>query len=129
MNGLKQSGGFTIPVDARAYIRTHFDASSASEEETGLEIARTLTDTGELVCPHSAIGIEVARAHRNISVPMVALATAHPAKFPDAVEAATGVHPPLPKRMGDLYDRSERVTRVANDLTMLKKIIRETRAK
>ena len=57
--------------------------------------------------------------------PLVTLATAHPAKFPDAVEAATGRRPPLPSRMADLYDRPERVTRVPNELQTLKKIIRE----
>jgi threonine synthase len=51
---------------------------------------------------------------------MVTLATAHPAKFPDAVEAATGIHPPLPPRMADLYDRPERLTRVPNELEALK---------
>jgi threonine synthase len=56
---------------------------------------------------------------------MVTLATAHPAKFPDAVEAATGIRPPLPPRMADLYDRPERVTRVPNDLDALKTLIRE----
>jgi threonine synthase len=50
---------------------------------------------------------------------MVTLATAHPAKFPDAVNKASSVHPPLPPRMADLYDRPERVTRIANDLTAL----------
>ena len=59
---------------------------------------------------------------------MITLATAHPAKFPDAVEAATGIRPPLPNRMADLYDRSERVTRVANDLGALENIIREKRS-
>jgi threonine synthase len=60
---------------------------------------------------------------------MVALATAHPAKFPDAVEAATGQRPPLPKHMADLYERPERVTRVANDLPAIEALIREKRAK
>ena len=55
---------------------------------------------------------------------MITLATAHPAKFPDAVERATGVHPPLPPRMADLYERSERVTRIANDLTAIQDHIR-----
>ena len=56
---------------------------------------------------------------------MITLATAHPAKFPGAVEAATGIRPPLPKRMADLYERSERVTEVANDLGALKTLIQE----
>ncbi|MDE3123013.1 MAG: threonine synthase, partial [Paracoccaceae bacterium] len=57
--------------------------------------------------------------------PMVTLATAHPAKFPDAVEAATGQRPALPARMADLFDRPERVTEVANDLAALEALIRE----
>jgi threonine synthase len=56
---------------------------------------------------------------------MITLATAHPAKFPDAVEAATGLRPPLPARMADLFDRPERVTRVPNDLSALETLIRE----
>jgi threonine synthase len=56
---------------------------------------------------------------------MVTLATAHPAKFPDAVEAATGIRPGLPARMGDLFQRPERVTRVPNDLAALKTLIRD----
>ena len=75
---------------------------------------------GELLCPHSAIGVKVADEHREEAVPMITLATAHPAKFPDAVEAATGIRPPLPQRMADLFDRPERLTRVANDLDALK---------
>jgi threonine synthase len=59
------------------------------------------------------------------SNPMVTLATAHPAKFPDAVQAATGLRPPLPPRMADLYDRAERVTPVPDDLTVLQTLIRE----
>jgi threonine synthase len=55
---------------------------------------------------------------------MITLATAHPAKFPDAVEAATGQRPPLPDHMADLFDREERVTRVPNDLEALKDIIK-----
>ena len=57
---------------------------------------------------------------RDPASPMVTLATAHPAKFPDAVEAATGIRPPLPARMADLFDREERFTRLPNDLDALK---------
>jgi threonine synthase len=56
---------------------------------------------------------------------MITLATAHPAKFPDAVEAAMGVRPPLPPRMADLFDRDERLARVPNDLAALEALIRE----
>ena len=56
---------------------------------------------------------------------MITLATAHPAKFPDAVEKASGIRPPLPDRMADLFDRDERVTRVANDLGQLETLIQD----
>jgi threonine synthase len=56
---------------------------------------------------------------------MITLATAHPAKFPDAVEAASGIRPPLPARMADLYDRDERITRIANDLGAIETLIKE----
>ncbi len=129
MNDLKTNGAFHIPENARAYLAQHFDADMASEDETRDQITQTFEDTGELVCPHTAVGLDVAATHLDIATPMVALATAHPAKFPDAVEAATGIRPPLPKHMADLYDRSERVTQVDNDLAAIQKIIRGKRAK
>ena len=70
-----------------------------------------------MLCPHTAVGVKVAEEHLGGATPMITLATAHPAKFPDAVEAATGARPPLPSWMADLYDRPERLTRVGNALT------------
>jgi threonine synthase len=75
------------------------------------------------------VGVHVAEAQRETGTPMITLATAHPAKFPDAVEQASGIRPALPDRMADLFDRPERVTRVANDLEALETLIRERRAK
>jgi threonine synthase len=73
--------------------------------------------TGVLVDPHTAVGIGAARQVRaDADVPMVCLATAHPAKFPDAVEQATGVRPPLPERLADLLDRPERFDVLRVDL-------------
>jgi threonine synthase len=73
--------------------------------------------TGMLIDPHSAIGVAAAQAKRkDASTPVVALATAHPAKFPDAVEKATGIRPALPPHLADLYSRKERMTVLANDL-------------
>ena len=82
-----------------------------------------------MLCPHSAIGVKVAEEKRDPSVPMITLATAHPAKFPAAVEEASGQHPALPQRMADLYDRAERVTRIANDLDALETLIKDRIAK
>ncbi|MBP1807160.1 threonine synthase [Rubellimicrobium aerolatum] len=124
MASLRAEGGFTVGQGAIEQLREWFASGRASEEETAAAIARTLATTGELVCPHTAVGIHVAEPHLG-EVPMVTLATAHPAKFPDAVEAATGIRPPLPPRMADLYDRPERVTRVPNDLDALQTLIRE----
>ena len=123
MAGLAQSGGFELGQAAWDWLRGRFASGRASEEETRATIARVARETGEILCPHTAVGVQVAEAFLG-PVPMVTLATAHPAKFPDAVAAATGVRPPLPSRMGDLYERPERVTRVGNDLDALRAIIR-----
>lgn len=124
MDGLKQGGGFAIPQAALAALRAEFDSGRASEEETSATIARVLAQSGELLCPHSAIGVKVAEEHVGLA-PMVTLATAHPAKFPDAVEKASGIRPALPPRMADLFQRPERVTRVPNDLAALKALIQD----
>jgi threonine synthase len=85
-----------------------FDAASLDDRAT-LEVIREVHEsTGVLVDPHTAVGIGAARARRRGARPMVALATAHPAKFPDAVEQATGIRPPLPARLADLLEREER---------------------
>jgi threonine synthase len=79
---------------------------------------------GETLDPHTAVGYAVAQQHRrDRSVPMVVLATAHPAKFPDAVQKATGERPALPPRLADLLHRTERVDGLTNDLEALKELI------
>jgi threonine synthase len=119
-----KSGGFHISQGALQMLRAEFASGRCSEAETTQTITRTLAQTGELLCPHSAVGVKVAEEHLG-SAPMVTLATAHPAKFPDAVKAATGIHPALPPRMADLFDRPERQTRVPDDLSALQALIRE----
>ena len=74
--------------------------------------------------PHSAVGVKVGNEHLS-ATPMITLATAHPAKFPDAVEAAMGARPGLPPHMADMMDKDERVTRVPNDLGALETLIKE----
>ncbi|SHJ14107.1 threonine synthase [Wenxinia saemankumensis] len=122
MRALAEEGGFAVGQGAWEYLREQFDSGRASEDETSATIARTRAATGETLCPHTAVGVHVAEAHLG-AVPMITLATAHPAKFPDAVEAATGDRPPLPSRMADLYDRPERVTDVPDDLAALQDLI------
>jgi threonine synthase len=99
----------------------------ATEDETIATINHVAEVTGEVLCPHSAIGVKVADELRAPEVPMITLATAHPAKFPDAVEKATGTRPGLPPFMASLYDRPERVTEAKNDLAALQSLIRERR--
>lgn len=121
-------GGFDVSQGAMQVLQEIYSSGRASEEETRMMISEALKTTGELLCPHSAVGVKVAEDQRDRATPMVTLATAHPAKFPDAVEAATGIRPPLPARMADLFDRPERLTRVANDLDALKSHITEALA-
>ena len=125
MDGLKSEGGFEISQGIQQKLSEDFGSRRVSEAETSATIAAHCKSTGEILCPHSAIGVNVAEALRDPHVPMVTLATAHPAKFPDAVEAATSQRPELPERMADLYSRSERLTRVANDLAPLQQLIKE----
>jgi len=119
-----KSGGFTISQGALQMLQGTFASGWCSETETSATITASLKSTGELLCPHSAVGVKVANEHLG-ATPMITLATAHPAKFPDAVEAATGIRPGLPPRMADLFERTERVTRVANDLPAIQALIRE----
>jgi threonine synthase len=122
MDELKNSGEFTISQGAIDMLRETFVSGRASEPETMATIKDMLARTGEVLCPHSAVAVKVAEEHLGTE-PMITLATAHPAKFPAAVEEACGIHPPLPARMGDLFAREERFTEVDNDLAALTKLI------
>ena len=124
MDELKQ-GGFKISHNALGYLNAIFGSGRVSEAETSATIRDTLAASAELLCPHSAVGVHVTNTNRYATVPTITLATAHPAKFPDAVEAATGIRPPLPSRMADLYERPERITRVPNDLGALETLVQE----
>ena len=127
MEELKTQGGFRISQGALERLRGLFASGRASEDETMATIKRAKADMGELLCPHSAVGVHVAEDHLG-ATPMITLATAHPAKFPDAVEEASGIRPGLPPRMADLFEREERMTRVEDDLGALQEIIREGRS-
>ncbi len=118
--GELSGGGFDVSQGALQMLQEVFTSGRASESETLATIKAVLAASKELLCPHSAVAVKVAAEKRRASVPMITLATAHPAKFPAAVEQASGVHPPLPPAMSDLYERPERITRIANDLDALK---------
>jgi threonine synthase len=128
MAELSRDGGFTLSQGALARLGSDFDSAATSEVETLATIRDTYRATGEIVCPHTAVAIHAARVRRgDPAVPMVVLATAHAAKFPDAVEEACGIRPPLPPRMAGLMSKAERVTHVPNDLRAIEDVIgRET---
>lgn len=116
-----QSGGFDIPADALERLRADFGAGSASDADTAATMkARRSGGDGYLMCPHTAVGLHVGAG---TEAARVFLATAHPAKFPDTVEAATGVKPALPKHCADLFDRPERIDTLPNDAEAVKRFI------
>jgi threonine synthase len=116
MASLAQSRRFVLSEPALSGIRAVFSAGRADEGETAATIRTMLRETGHFIDPHTAVGIAVAeKENRDQSVPMVVLGTAHAAKFPDAVEAACGVRPPLPEWLADLDRRPERVTTLPAD--------------
>lgn len=129
MEGLKQAGGFTLPEAALANIRAQFCAGTSDEAQTRAAIATIWADAGYLLDPHGAVGVHVARQQRQANIAMVTLATAHPAKFADAVAAASGVTPALPAWLADLAQREERLSVLANEPVAVENFIKaRTRA-
>ena len=117
----------TLPADEQAWraARALFSACRVDDAATRRSIAETWRETGELLDPHSAIAVAAAKAaRREAGVPMVALASAHPAKFPEAVVEATGIRPALPARLAELMHRPERRPRLANDLAAVQDYVR-----
>jgi threonine synthase len=117
MGSLRQSGAFEIPAPALAAIRADFAAASANDDDAAAAIRAAFANGafgGYLADPHTATGLHAARALPSGDAPTVTLATAHPAKFPEAVEAAAGVRPALPGWL-DLDPARERVTRLPAD--------------
>ena len=108
MEGLKQSGAFEIETEALSAISKQFKAGRVSEAQVAKTIKTVLQKTGYLHDPQSAIGVVVAEKYEKTNAPMVSLATAHPAKFPLAVEKACGISPALPSWLADLMNREER---------------------
>jgi threonine synthase len=119
MEGLKQSQSFTLATDALQAIRNEFESGATGEAETAATIKSMLAATGELLDPHTAVGVAVAQKHMG-AAPMVTLATAHPAKFPDAVEKASGVRPRLPPRLEHLMTAQESFTVLPNSADAVK---------
>lgn len=114
MEGFKQNGRFAISTEQHQNLLTLFSAYRLSDAETIEEMKRIYDETGYVIDPHSAIGVMAARATRfDLDTPMVVLATAHPAKFPDAVEEAIGMRPPLPSRSVHIMNAEEHLEPLA----------------
>ena len=123
MASLTQSRAFTLDGDVLGAIRAEFDSGHADEATVARTIAETLSQTGELLDPHSAIGVAVARQSKSRQSPLISLATAHPAKFPDAVEKASGLRPELPHRLAYLMSAKEKFSILPNDPEAVKTFI------
>jgi threonine synthase len=125
MTAFRADGRFELDRAVMDELRAVVSGFRLDDPGTLEEIRRTYDETGELLDPHSAIGLAAARACRQEGLAtVVALATAHPAKFPDAVEKATGRRPELPARLADLFEREERCSSLPNDLSNLEQEIR-----
>ncbi len=117
MIAFRKTGRFAAPRETWSRVEGLFRAAALDDPGTLRAMVELYRKTGELIDPHSAIGIHAAEACRtDRETPIVALATAHPAKFPDAVERATGIRPELPGFLADLHERPERMAGLPNAL-------------
>lgn len=120
----RETGAFSVSEDAYKTARALFVGARYDDTETKQTIKTLHDQIGMLIDPHSAVGVAAARSTPETDgTPMVVLATAHPAKFPDAVEDASGVRPGLPERVGDLFDREEKAVDIAGDLAAIETYI------
>ena len=122
----RENKTISIDPDLQETLSNQWNGACFTDDEVKRCISEEADKSGIVLDPHSAIGVLAAReCRKDNSVPMVALATAHPAKFPDAVEDATGIRPELPAHLADLLERSEEYTQQPNDLATIQKYIEE----
>ncbi|MEM8799439.1 MAG: threonine synthase, partial [Pseudomonadota bacterium] len=129
MQSFQTTGRLDLPEHVVSAAASHFAAEAVNEEDTATTIREVFQTTGELLDPHTAIGVAAARRHNDSQTsPIVVLGTAHPGKFRTAVERACGTRPSLPAHVGNLFDREERFSTLPNDLDALIAHIRERHA-
>jgi threonine synthase len=124
MQAFRATGRMDVPEEAWLRAKNLFHGFRLDDAGTLAEIRRLHDESGYLADPHSAIGIAAARAQPCPHLPTIAAATAHPAKFPDAMRQATGSTPPLPSHLADLYERAEHFSEAANDLGQVQAAVR-----
>jgi len=123
LHRFRATGRLVVEADQRAaFVDGVFRSTSMDDEATLAVIRDTYDSTGMLLDPHSAVAVGSGE-RLGAPGPIVSLATAHPAKFPDAVERATGLRPALPPHLGDLLDRPERFTVLPNDLQAIERFV------
>jgi len=124
MTSFRAEKKLTLSSLAWNRFKSEFTASAVSDEDTKKTIAETYKSTGQLIDPHTAVGLAAGqRCRANTAMPLIVLSTAHAAKFPDAVKDATDVHPPLPAHLKDLLKAEERCDTLANDAAAVKTYI------
>ncbi len=127
MEGFQAGGEIIFSQEERSQIRKDFASTSVDQEETLAAIRETYQDCGYVLDPHTAVGVAGARRLKSqiLEGPMVCLATAHPAKFPDAVRKAIGREPERPESMRGLEERDVRCKVMLADTALIKKYIME----
>jgi threonine synthase len=116
----RKDGRYKLDADAMGQIRALFSATRVDDADTLEIIRRVYKETGELVDPHTAIGIAAGeRAKLDPGLPVVSVATAHPAKFADAMERAVGFRPKLPERLAGMMDAPEHISELPNDIAAI----------
>lgn len=125
MDHFRATGEMSVEDERWTETRKLFDSLAVDDDQTCATIAKVYKDTGELLDPHTAIGVHAAReCRRSLATPMVTLGTAHPVKFPEAVQKAVpSASPVLPMHMADLFEREERCTVLANDLAVVQDFV------
>ncbi|THD58814.1 threonine synthase [Phenylobacterium sp.] len=118
------AGAIDLPPVALTAMRQLFRGAAVSEADTARAILLTLNETGQLVDPHTAVALSALARAKDLPGPVVALSTAHPAKFPEAVAKACGVTPNLPRGATDLAQRPERFDRLPADAETIKAYVR-----
>ncbi|MCB1529203.1 MAG: threonine synthase [Hyphomicrobiaceae bacterium] len=127
MGSLAQSQRFVVGPAVAKRLKDDFSAAAVSEAQVAQSIRDVRDSSTYLMDPHTACGYAAARMARvsGRGTPRVILSTAHPSKFPDAMEEIAGIRPPLPQRLANLMSDQERIERVANDLTAVQEFVED----
>ncbi len=129
MQRFESDRAMALDGDMLAQVHGLFTSARVNNDDMRDAMRWAHEESGEIIDPHTAIGLQAARMSGiDATTPIVTLATAHPAKFPDAAERATGNRPPLPKRVGDLFERKEDYARLPSDYDAVTAYISERAA-